>query len=384
MIDVVIKILFVGSIVLIFFSYFGYPFSLWFLGIFKNKGVRKAPFFPDVTMIITAYNEEKNIKEKLDNTLALEYPRGKLQILVASDGSTDRTNPIVREYEKNGVELLAIEERRGKENAQKEAVKRARGTVLVFTDVATQLDPEGLKEIVFNFADPSVGCVSSEDRLIGKDGNPSGERFYVRYEMWLRRLESKVNSLVGLSGSFFAARKAVCGDFSEKMQSDFRTVLNSIKVGLRGVSDPKAIGYYLDVGDEKREFDRKVRTVLRGLTVFFGHLEFLNVFRYGMFSYQYFCHKLLRWLVPLMLALVFFSNLFLAWKAFSFLILFIGQIGFYGLGIWGWKIKGTQSKILLKVPVYFLTVNASILVAWWRYLKGQRTVIWTPSERSVS
>jgi cellulose synthase/poly-beta-1,6-N-acetylglucosamine synthase-like glycosyltransferase len=375
------EVLLTASIIVVFFAYFGYPLSLLFLGLFNKKAVKKIPFSPHVTVIVTAHNEEKGIKEKLDNVLALEYPREKLQILVASDGSRDRTNAIVKEYEEKGIELLAIEQRRGKEKAQKEAVKRARGEVLVFTDVATKLDPGGLKEIVFNFADPSVGCVSSEDRVIGKNGKPTGEGLYVRYEMWLRRLESKVNSLVGLSGSFFAARKDVCRDFSDEMQSDFRTVLNSMKLGLRGVSDPEAVGYYEDVSDEKREFDRKVRTVLRGLTVFFRHLEFLNAFHYGIFSYQYLCHKLVRWSVPLMLAIALLSNLLLAGKSLPFLVLLMGQLGFYGLAVWGWKKGGTSAHVMTKVPRYFLTVNASVALAWWRYLRGQRMVKWTPSER---
>ena len=232
--------------------------------------------------------------------------------MVASDGSTDATNGIVEAYAERGVELLPVTNRGGKENAQKEAVQVARGEVLVFSDVATRLDPDGLAQIVANFADPAVGCVSSVDRVLGKDGRPGGEGAYVRYEMWLRALESQVHSLVGLSGSFFAARREVCRDFSADMQSDFRTLLNSMRLGLRGVSDPSAVGYYLDVADGRREFDRKVRTVLRGLTVFFRNLEFLNPLRYGFFSYQYFCHKLLRWLVPLFLLFAFATNLALA------------------------------------------------------------------------
>jgi len=376
-----IVFLFISSILLIVYTYFGYPVSLFLAGFFRNKDVKKASVSPYVTTIITAYNEEEKIQEKLENTLSLEYPRDKLQIIVASDGSTDRTNEIVRDYRKHGVELLEIIERKGKENAQKEAVKQAKGDVIVFTDVATMLNPEGLKQIVSNFADPSIGCVSSEDRLIGKDGKPCGEGFYVRYEMWLRRLESKVNSLVGLSGSFFAARREVCQDFSDEMQSDFRTVLSSIKLGLRGISDPHAIGYYQDVADQKHEFDRKIRTVLRGITVFFRHLEFLNVFKYGFFSYQYLCHKLLRWLVPVFLFIAFVSNAVLAWKSLLFFMLFIGQLSFYCLAILGWMRGSSSSSGLMKVPMYFLTVNASILVAWWRYLSGHRVVIWTPSER---
>lgn len=373
--------LFIGALGLIFYAYLGYPISLFLLGILKKKNVQKKPFYPDVTFIITAFNEEKRIQNKLENTLALSYPRDKLQIIVASDGSTDSTNEIAGDYKEKGIELLKVTERKGKENAQKEAVKHARGDILVFSDVATQLDPGGLKEIVFNFADPSVGCVSSEDRLLGKNGKPGGEGFYVRYEMWLRRLESSVNSLVGLSGSFFAAKKEVCQDFSSEMQSDFRTVLNSMKLGLRGVSDPKALGYYPDVSDEKSEFDRKVRTVLRGLTVFFRHLEFLNPFRYGLFSYQYFCHKLLRWLVPVFLFIALLTNFILATTSSLYYILLLCQSAFYAIAVWRWQRETAPSNTLLKIPMYFLAVNASIFVAWWRYLRGQRVVMWTPSER---
>jgi hypothetical protein len=165
------------------------------------------------------------------------------------------------------------------------------------------------------------------------------------------------------------------------MQSDFRTVLNSIKLGFRGVTDPRAIAYYQDIGDEKHEFDRKIRTVIGGLTVFFRHLEFLNIIKYRFFSYQYFCHKLLRWLVPVFLFITLVSNVMLTWKSLLFFILFIGQFSFYGLAILGWKRGSLSSKALIKVPMYFLMVNASIFIAWWKYLKGQRVVMWAPSER---
>jgi hypothetical protein len=151
-------------------------------------------------------------------------------------------------------------------------------------------------------------------------------------------------------------------------------------MGLRGISDPEATGSYLDVSDSSREFDRKVRTILRGLTVYFRHIEFLNIFKYGLFSYQYFCHKLLRWLVPVFLILAFLSNCLLVTKSNTYLLLFIGQFSFYSLAIYGWK--GRQiSGNLTKIPYYFLTVNASILIAWWKYFRRQRVVMWTPSVR---
>ena len=204
---------------------------------------------------------------------------------------------------------------------------------------------------------------------------------YVRYEMWLRRLETKVQSLVGTSGSFIAARKEVCRDFSGEMQSDFRMALNSVKMGLRAVSDPEAIGHYKEIADRKREFDRKVRTVLRGLTVFFRNLEFLNIGKYGFFSYQYVCHKLLRWLVPIFPITIFVTNALLITVDRIYLLSFFVQTIFYGYGIF--RINGTSvpQGAIGKIPVYFLTVNASILVAWWKYLTGARIVMWKPSER---
>ena len=375
------EIIFWASILLIIHAYFGYPLSLWLLSLVRHKPVRKAPFLPNVTLIIAACNEEKRIREKLENTLALDYPRDLLQVIVASDGSTDATNDIIREYADRGVDLLALPERRGKESAQKEAVAVATGDIIVFSDTSTRIESEGLRKIAANFADPAVGCVSSVDRLLGRDGRPCGEGFYVRYEMWLRNLESRVNSLVGLSGSFFAARKEVCQDFSGDMQSDFRTVLNSMKLGLRGVDDPAAIGYYQDISDSRKEFDRKVRTVLRGLTVFFRNLEFLNIFRYGLFGYQYFCHKLLRWLVPVFLLVAFGTNFLLAFHSSLYFVILLGQITFYGLAVWAWSRPVDQQQTILKIPLYFLVVNAAILTAWWQYLKGNRMIMWSPSER---
>lgn len=335
-----------------------------------------------MTVIIPAFNEEKRIESKIVNTISTDYLKDKLQIIVASDGSTDGTDAIVKKFIDHGVELVSIPERRGKENGQREALKHARGEIIVFTDVATHLEKDAIGRIVSNFADPAIGCVSSEDRVLGKDGKVSGESFYVRYEMWLRRLESRASSPVGLSGSFFAARKSVCEDFSAEMDSDFRVLLNSVKRGMRGTCDPGAIGYYLDLSDQKKEFDRKVRTVLRGLTLFFRNIEFLNFFKYGLFSYQLFCHKLLRWLVPFFLIILFVANIPLAFRSEGYAILLALQCGFYGLAVFSlfrdWYSSGLT---LLKIPVYFVTVNASILVAWVRYLAGHRILVWTPSER---
>jgi hypothetical protein len=288
----------------------------------------------------------------------------------------------VRDFSDRKIELLDVRDRKGKENAQKQAVAVAKGDIIVFSDVATILDSLGIREIVSNFADPAVGCVSSEDRMIEDNDGGGGEGFYVKYEMWLRKLECSVNSVVGLSGSFFAARREVCEDFSPKMQSDFRTLLSSMRKGMRGISDPRAVGYYQEIKDKSREFDRKVRTVIRGLTVFFKNLEFLNVFEFGLFSYQYVCHKLLRWLVPFFLIAALIANAWCSVRSPFFLWILAAQVIFYGLALAG--ILGGErvsGNIAVKIPKFFILVNASILVAWLQFLRGERLTMWNPSVR---
>jgi cellulose synthase/poly-beta-1,6-N-acetylglucosamine synthase-like glycosyltransferase len=366
----------------VIFAYFGYPVTLRILALFLRKDYHREPITPFVTHIITAYNEERRIREKLDNTVALDYPREKLQIIVASDGSTDATNNIVADYADRDIELLVVTDRKGKENAQAEAVKKARGEIIVFSDVATRLQPQGLREIVAPFDDSTIGCVSSEDKIVtGNEASSDGEGFYVKYEMLLRRLESSVNSVVGLSGSFFAARKEVCNDFAPNMDSDFRTLLSSMKRGMRGIIEPNAIGYYRSVNDTSREFHRKVRTVLRGLTVFFNHAEFLNVFAFGLFSYQYFCHKLMRWLVPFFLLGALVSAAIAAPVAPQYAVLLSLQLLFYGAALAGIALPVLTKALFIRIPAFFVMVNASIFVAWCKFLKGERVVLWQPSVR---
>src|SRR5262249_29179610 len=228
-----------------------------------------------------------------------------------SDCSTDSTDTTVKTYANKGVRLIRAEERKGKEATQGLAVEATVGEILVFSDVATMLPHGGSATIVKNFSNPSVGCGSSVGRFIESDGRTSGEGAYVKYEMLLRRLETRVNTLVGLSGSFFAARREVCQPWAVDLQSDFNTLLNAVKLRLRGVSDPDCIGYYNNLDNERKEYERKVRTVLRGISVLMKSLSMLNPFKYHLFSWQLFSHKLCRWLVPFAMILVFVSNMLL-------------------------------------------------------------------------
>lgn len=375
------EITFWFAVLFIVYAYFGYPLLLLGFSLFRRRRVDKGDIRPCVSFIITAYNEEKRIREKIENTLAQNYPEKKLEIIVASDCSSDRTDEIVKSYKNDRIKLVRTPERKGKENAQKCAVLVASGEILIFSDTATVLKPDGVFNIIKNFNDPTVGCVSSVDKFIDSDGKVSGEGLYVKYEMYLRKLETNVNTLVGLSGSFFAARKEVCRHWPTDLQSDFNTLLNSIRSGYRGICDPESIGYYTNLSDEKKEYDRKVRTVLRGISVFMMNLELLNSFTYGLFSWQIFSHKLCRWMVPFAMITALLSNAILALSSSRYLLLFIFQGVGYLLATVGILTKLSAIKGALKIPSFFVMVNLSVLNAWFRYIRGERIVLWDPSKR---
>jgi hypothetical protein len=369
------------ALLFVFYAYAGYPLALLGLSCLRRRPVRKARIRPDVSFIITAHNEARRLSEKLENTLRLAYPADRLEILVASDCSTDETDAIVAAYAGRGVRLVRAPERKGKEHAQRLAVEAARGEVLVFSDVGTLLEPEGLRHLVENFADPSVGCVSSVDRVLDDQGRISGEGAYVRYEMWLRALESQVHSLVGLSGSLFAARRCVCAPWRTDLQSDFSTLLNSVRRGLRGVADGAAVGYYRTIAVEKREMERKVRTVVRGIAVLMSNRALLNPLRHGLFAWQLLSHKVCRWLVPVALAVALAGNLLLATRGGLYALLLVGQLAFYGLACIPFVAAPASLRGVWRLPFYFLTTNLAIAVAWARYTRGERFVVWQPSQR---
>jgi glycosyltransferase involved in cell wall biosynthesis len=364
----------------VIYAYAGYPACLWALSAVRRRDVLRADITPRVSFVITARNESKRIREKLENTLAQDYPADRFEIIVASDCSTDDTDAIVRSYMDRGVRLVRSPERRGKEFAQKLAVEAAEGEILVFSDVATRLDPDGVHQVVKSFHDPSVGCVSSVDRMIDSTGQPTGEGGYVRYEMKLRGLETAINSVVGLSGSFFAARREICRPWQTDVPSDFTIVFNAISRGQRGVSDPYTIGYYRDLADPSREYSRKVRTIVRGVSGLLKHRGLLNPFRYGLFAWQLASHKLCRWLVPFALVGAALANLVLLREPGFYWFTAVCQVVFYTLAALSlrWPVGVLQ---LGRPAGYLLLANLSILDAWFRLLRGQTVVQWTPSER---
>lgn len=367
------------------YSYFVYPLVLSAARMAAiGKRRRSAPArsvteHPEVSLIITAFNEEERLPAKIRNSLAIRYPADRLEILVASDASTDGTDSIAEAHPR--VRLARVSARKGKEHAQKHAIRVSGGDILVFTDVATMIDPDSIGHMVRNFRDPGVGAVSSEDRVMGEAGG-SGEGLYVRYEMLLRRLETDVNSLVGLSGSFFAARRSVCEHWAEDLPSDFNTVLSCARMGYRAVADGKVIGYYPGIRAGQSEFQRKVRTLVRGMAAFFANLELLDFRRFGFFSFQLASHKLMRWLAPVFLVLLFLASLVSALDGDPVgLVLAAAQFLFYGLAFLGSLAPSTRANPLVKVSFFFSQVNLAILAAWFRFLRGERISLWTPSKR---
>jgi glycosyltransferase involved in cell wall biosynthesis len=334
---------------------------------------------PAITLVIACRNEVHRIRHKLDNALQLDYPS--LEIIVASDASDDGSDDVVKSYAEHGVRLVRSSARMGKEYAQRLAVTASTGSIVVFSDAGTELLPSSIKQIASTLSDPSVGAVSSEDRFVSSDGRLVGEGAYIRYEMWLRRLEGSVNSLVGLSGSFFAVRRDVATLWDDSIPSDLACAINAYRRGLRAVSDPLVVGIYKDIRDPSREFDRKVRTALRGMAAIGRIPEVLNPFRYGLFSYQIWSHKILRWLVPWFLLGVLISSAALARASPLFsALLFLQGIG-YGTVAAAHAFPRLRRLAPIRLGYYFVQANAALLKASVLFLMGVRIVTWNPSVR---
>lgn len=379
------KTLFFLSGILSIFSYFLYPLILKAIpprrSLSHGEGVASPSPQPMVTLIITAHNEERRIKDKLLNTIDILYPLESLDVIVASDCSSDATDEIVQSYADRGIRLVRAQERKGKEFAQLCAIREARGDILVFSDVATKIGPDALKQIVQVFADPSIGAISSEDRFVSRDGRVVGEGAYVKYEMWLRRLESERAGLVGLSGSFFAARREVCEQWDIQSPSDFNTALNCAKAGMIAISCPAIVGMYSDVKDPQLEYRRKLRTIIRGMTAIYRHPEVLNPFKLGLFSFQVWSHKILRWAVPWFMLLFFASSLWLSSSHIFFAFMLVAQLLFYCVVLLAHYVPRIREHTLVKIPYFFVQVNLAIAAATIKFFCGQRMTTWVPSER---
>jgi glycosyltransferase involved in cell wall biosynthesis len=374
-----VEILFWVSLAGVLYPYVGYPLVLLLLGRLRRRSARPGVpgELPAVTMIIPANNEASRIAEKVANTAALDYPPDRLQVLFVCDGCTDDTADIIRRTATPAMSVLELPARAGKAAALNAGLTHARHEILVFSDASIGLAPDSLRQIVRRFQDPRVGCVSGEDRIDGS----GGEALYGRYELALRRLESDVQSIVGASGSFYAQRRGLCAPFTPGMAPDFLSVLRTVEQGFRAVSEPRAVGWMTSAKDARHEFDRKVRTFIRGMTALFGHRQVLNPLRYGLFSFSLVSHKVMRWLAPVFLVGVLVSPIALLERPLYAAALAC-QAAFYLAALaafvgWG-PVRGT---LFGRIALYFSSVNAAIVAAWFQYGRGVRQEVWAPTRR---
>jgi len=363
------------------YSYFWYPALLVVLP--ARRGGADATAIPvrKVALVVAARNEAAKITDKLANTLALQRPDVELDLMVASDASDDATDSIVGTYADRGIRLVRSPVRKGKEHAQELAIASTDADLIVFTDAGTILPKDALIHVLNSFRDPTIGAVSSVDRFITADGTLQGEGAYVRYEMWLRDLETRFYSLVGLSGSFFAARRTVCQKWDDRVQSDFGTALSCVQLGMRAVSDRQVIGYYKNITDSRKEYQRKVRTVTRGMSSLRIRAEVLNITRYGRFSFQVFSHKLMRWATPWFLLCALGANAALALHHPLYRLLLIVQLALYLSPLASRIVPGLLKISVARIGIYFVEVNVAILHAALLTLSGRTILAWEPSRR---
>lgn len=379
------------SILGISYSYFGYPLVLVVINFFiKHKRASDSFSKPDsATIIITCRNEEGIIAEKLENTLALKIgkntvleelknPNSKVQVIVASDASNDDTHAIVEGYESIGVMLVKLDQRKGKESAQKEAIKYAEHPIIVFTDAKIFLASDILNNILEEFSDPSVGAVSSKDKVIDQGGT-SGEGAYVKYEMWIRKLETKIYSLVGLSGSCFAVHKDITSNFPTEVPSDFCMLIEARKSGLRGVHSDSVIAEYKAVVSSEAEFSRKVRTVVRGMRSVWLYKKDLYIPTDKFLLFQILSHKICRWLVPFFMIFSFVASFILFLNSVIWMLIFVGYVLLFGLALKGHLDAASRENIFVKLSLFLVLSNLGILIAWFKFLTGDKQVSWNPS-----
>ena len=336
---------------------------------------------PHASLIISAYNEEKVLGEKIENSLSIEYPRDKFEIIVVSDASTDRTDAIAEGYASEGVVLKRMPTRGGKTTGLNAAVPLAKGEIIVFSDANALYEPDAVEKLVRNFADPAVGCVTGDSRYVKLATSYVGESedTYWDYERSLKIKESHLGSMVGGDGAIFAIRKHLFQPLKTEDINDFVIPLQIVSMGHRCVFEPEAICYENTVVHFEEEFRRKVRVVNRSWNGLFRVKQLLNPFRYGWFSVQLISHKMLRWLTPFFLLLLLGASLGLAFTHWLYFGAMLSQVSFYALGILGLALTRLQVRNRwLSLPWYFLLVNVASVVGIAKYIRGERINIWEP------
>jgi cellulose synthase/poly-beta-1,6-N-acetylglucosamine synthase-like glycosyltransferase len=338
-------------------------------------------------VIVTAYNEERDLAAKLENTLALDYPRELLEIIVASDCSTDRTDEIARTFGERGVRLVRQSQRLGKTAAQNMAVAEARGEIILFSDATSLYEPDVLRVMMPSFADRTVGCVAG--RLIYVDPADSrigrGARSYWGYETFLKEHESRIFSLIGASGCLYAVRRSAYVPLYAEACSDFIIATKMVEQNLRAVYEPAAVCTEETNRRSDKELKMRVRVIAQTFTDLWRHRAMMNPFRSGFYAVQLFSHKVMRYAVPLFLIAILATSASLARYSVLYSVVFVSQLACYlsALGAWLLERAGVRSR-MLALPQYFVLSNLAALIAFIQFLRGERYAHWETNRESTS
>lgn len=363
------------------YTYAGYPLLIASISVLRPRRVRREKYEPSVTIIIAAYNEERALAAKLENTLAMDYPRELLEIIVASDCSTDRTDEIVRTFGARNVLLHRQAQRLGKTAAQNSAVVKARGEIILFSDATSLYHPDVLKNIMPGFADSTVGCVGG--RLVYVDPGESrvgrGAKSYWNYETFLKRHESRACSLIGVSGCLYAVRRSAYVPLYEEACSDFIIATKMVEQGLRTIYEPEAICTEETNRRHDNELKMRVRVIAQTFTDLWRHRSVLNPFRSGLYGVQLLSHKVMRYMVPFFLIAMLASSAFLSTSSISYRMLFALQaVGYFAAAFSGLlEMIGVRSRVLA-LPHYFVLANLASLIGLFKFLRGERYARWEP------
>lgn len=386
------------ALAIVVYAYAGYGLLLyalvWFKRRFRGRAVPPADSaLPELSLVVCAYNEADCMRQKIDNCLALDYPRERLVFCFVTDGSDDATPDLVRQYPyPPGVRwtLLHQAERRGKIAAFQRAMEQIDTPVVVSTDANTDLNAAALRLMVRHFSDPQVGAVAGEKRIAlhtADAASSAGEGIYWKYESALKKWDAELWSVVGAAGELFAFRKAAYEHVpTDTIIEDFYLTLRIAQKGFRVAYEPEAYARESSSASVGEELKRKIRIAAGGWQAIVRLAPLLNVFRYGVLSFQYFSHRVLRWtLAPAMLPLVLLTNAALAASGSRFFqALLLAQTTFYAAALLGYWMEHKRLKIkALFVPYYFCVMNYAVYAGFLRYLRGRQSVLWERAQRAA-
>ena len=369
----------------ILFIYFFYPFILWILHSFLKRPVNKSDYEPSITFLISAYNEESVIAEKLENVLSLDYPKDKLEVIVVSDACEDRTDEIVQSYSDRGIKLHRMAERGGKIAGLNDAIKVATGEILVLSDANSMYNKESLKALMSNFADDRVGAVNGEHIFLNKRETTveRGVGLYWRYETWLKRMESAIHSNVFVTGAMIAVRKEL---YPENITSELNldNVLPTciVNSGFRVVYEDGAVVTEETAKNMREDFNGRVRTTIRGFWFVRYLRRFINISKHPFFVIHLLNRKVFRWLVAPFLIVLFWGNFALCWAGPTYRFCFLIQILFYLSAIIGYFLNKQKIKFkLFNIIYYFCLINTAALIGFFKFLMGKKMSTWSHASR---